>query len=156
MKTKQNNTPDTAFNKALKFLSYRQRSTKEVYDYLKKKEYSEESINETIQKLNEYKFLNDEEFARTFTNSRQIKGKSKRTIAFELKLRGINRETAEQTLDSSQDDLKTAKEYIEKRIHQFENLEPEKRKKRIISRLQARGYSWDVIKKLLEKINTTS
>lgn len=150
MKTRQNRIPDTPFNKALKFLSYRQRSTKEIYEYLKKKEYSDDQINETIQKLNEYKFLNDEEFAKTFTNSRQIKGKSKRTIAFELKLKGVNKDVSEKTLEESQEDIKTASEYIEKRKHQFEKLDPEKRKKRIISRLQSRGYNWDVISEILE------
>ena len=156
MKTNQSNTPSTPFNKALKYLSYKNRSTKEIYDYLLKKNFSEEEITQAIEKLIEYKFLDDTNFSEIFIRDRQLKGRSKRMISYELKQKGVNKETAEESLNKAQEDLKTAKEYIEKRIHQFEKLDPEKRKQRIIGRLQSRGYNWDVIKKLLEKINTTS
>src|SRR3989344_3177006 len=145
MKTNQSNTPSTPFNKALKYLSYKNGSTKEIYDYLIKKGFSETEINEAIEKLIEYKFLDDTNFSEIFIRDRQLKGRSKRMISYELKQKGINRDTAEKTLESAKDDLKTAKEYIEKRMHQFNRLDPEKRKQRIIGRLQSRGYNWDVI-----------
>ena len=154
MKTNQSNTPSTPFNKALKYLSYKNRSTKEIYDYLIKKGFSETEINEAIEKLIEYKFLDDTNFSEIFIRDRQLKGRSKRMISYELKQKGINRDTAEKTLESAKDDLKTAKEYIEKRMHQFNRLDPEKRKQRIIGRLQSRGYNWDVIKEVLQKITT--
>jgi SOS response regulatory protein OraA/RecX len=74
-------------------------------------------------------------------------------ISYELKRKGINKEVVEQTLDSAQEDIKTAKEYIEKRLHQFQKLEPGNKTKRIIGRLQSRGYNWDIIKEVLKSIN---
>lgn len=159
MKTNQNNPRkdnQTPLNRALKYLSYKNRSTKEIYDYLEKKNFSEKEINETIQKLNEYKFLDDKNFSEIFIRDRQFKGRSKRMISYELKQKGVNKDTAQESLETSQSDLKTATEYIEKRIHQFQKLDPEKRKQRIIGRLQSRGYNWDVIKKVLDKIQSTS
>lgn len=145
-------TSTDPLNRALKYLSLRQRSVKEMHDYLVKKKYSEADINSVIKQLIELKFLNDEGFARTFTENRQRKGKSKQAIAFELKLKGIDKAQTTQVLDDSNDDLKTATEYISKRLRQFERLDPQKRQKKIISRLRSRGYDWDIISKVLKKL----
>jgi len=141
----------SAFNKALKYLSLRPRSVKEINDYLIKKGFSSDEINKAVKKLLDLKFLDDKEFAKVFTNSKQIRGKSKRNISFDLKLKGINRELAEQALSGAKEDIEVAKEYIEKRLHQFEKLTPENKRQRIINRLRLRGYSWDVIKEVLKK-----
>lgn len=124
-----------------------------MYDYLLKKGYDELEVNQTIQQLLELHFLNDDEFARTFTQSRQRKGKSKRTISFELKLKGIGKEQADEILEGAKGDFKTAFEFIHKRLSQFERLEPEERQKKIINRLRLRGYDWDTISKVLKKLD---
>ncbi len=149
-------TIQTPFNKALKYISYKNRSLKEVHDYLVKNNYSDEQIKETIEKLIEYKFVDDEKFSEIFIRNRQLKGRSKKMISYELRQKGINKETLEQSLSDAQNDFKTAKEYIEKRLHQMKNLEPEKRTQRIINRLKSRGYNWDTIKKVLNYIETIS
>jgi len=120
-------------------------------DYLEKNNFSEKEINETVEKLLDYKFIDDDKFSEMFIRDRQLKGRSRRMISYELKRKGVNKEVVEQTLDRAQEDFKTAKEYIEKRIHQFNRLDPDKRKQRIIGRLQSRGYNWDTINKVLKK-----
>lgn len=149
-------TPQSPFNKAIKFLSFRNRSVKEINDYLKKKGFFENEINETIEKLIEFKFIDDTKFSELFIRNRQLKGRSKKMISYELKIKGINREIIEESLEFSQNDLKTAKEYIEKRLHQFERFTSEEKSRKIISRLRSRGYNWDVIKEILKEINIIS
>lgn len=124
-----------------------------MHDYLVKKGYSDTDINETLKQLTELHFLDDKNFASVFAESRQRKGKSKRTIEFELKLKGINKEEAQDTLESTQSDLKTALEYISKRLKQFERFDPEEKQKKIISRLRMRGFAWDTIAKVLKRID---
>src|SRR5690349_3371130 len=131
--------PQSSFDRALKYLSLRQRSVKEIHDYLVRKKYNEDEINEAIKRLVELKFLNDDDFARSFTENRQRKGKSKRAIEFELKLKGVNKDIADDVLEYSNSDYKTALEYITKRLKQFDRFEPEERQKKIISRLRSRG-----------------
>src|SRR4030065_223492 len=107
MKTNRNsNNPErnTPFSKALKYLSYKNRSTKEIYDYLLKKNFSEEEITQAIEKLIEYKFLDDSSFSEIFIRDRQLKGRSKRMISYELKQKGVNKETAEESLNKAQED----------------------------------------------------
>ncbi|MEH7384342.1 RecX family transcriptional regulator, partial [Bacillus sp. JJ1521] len=58
-----------AFNSALNFLSYRMRSTKEVIDYLKKKEVDDPIIPDVLHKLADYKYVNDEEFAKAYVRT---------------------------------------------------------------------------------------
>lgn len=143
--------PQTPFNRALKYLSYRTRSFKEVYDYLTDKKYSENEIQDTLRKLRELHFLDDTDFADSYAKSRQARGKSKRTILYELKLKGIDKDNAEKVLDSLKDDAQNAQEYILKYSKQLERLDPQTREKKIINRLRLRGYSWDIISKLVKR-----
>ena len=55
-----------AFNFSLKYLSFRNRSIKEVYDYLLRKNFIDETINSVLKRLVDLKFLNDEEFAKSW------------------------------------------------------------------------------------------
>ena len=152
MRRNKTSVPQTPFNRALKYLSLRQRSIKEIHDYLIKKQYSEEDINEAIKQLIELKFLNDDDFARSFIENRQRKGSSKKTIEFELKMKGVGKEQSEEILEDANSDINTALTYIEKRLHQFERYDAEERKKKIIGRLRSRGFNWDIISVILKKL----
>ena len=57
---------------ALKYLNVKMRSKKEVRSYLKKKEYSNEAINETIAKLESQGYLNDKEYAKCYIHDRFV------------------------------------------------------------------------------------
>lgn len=61
-----------AYYLALKYLNVRNRSKKEIKDYLKKKEYDEEITNETISKLECQGYLNDLGFAKSFLTNKLI------------------------------------------------------------------------------------
>ena len=154
MKTRMNpnRPPQTPFTRAIRYLSLRARSIKEMHDYLVKKQYPEDEVDATIKQLIELKFLNDDDFARQFTENRQRKGKSKQSIQFELKLKGINKEQSGEVLEDAKSDIKTALLYIEKRLRQFDRFEKEERQKKIITRLRSRGYNWDTISEVLKKI----
>src|SRR3990170_1905376 len=90
---------ERAFNYSLKYLSYRDRSVKEVYDYLLRKNFVEDTINSVLKKLIDLKFLNDEEFARQWIESRQKhKGKSKFVLKQELRMKGIDSGMIDHTL----------------------------------------------------------
>lgn len=141
------------FDRALKYLGLRQRSIFEIRNYLARKEYSRKEIEKAVTKLIELKFLNDDDFARNFTESKQRKGKSKRAIEFELKLKGIDKNMSDEIMEDAKSDFKTAFEYIEKRMHQFERYEKDEKQKKVISRLRSRGFDWNTISKVLKKIS---
>ena len=141
-----------AFNFSLKYLSFRNRSVKEVYDYLIRKNFIDETINPVLKRLVDMKFLNDEEFARSWIESRQkYKGKSKYILKNELRVKGVNREIFEPLLTEAIDDLETARIAFNKKKRTLIKLAPEEFKKKISAFLARKGFSWGVISKLLKE-----
>lgn len=140
-----------ALNYSLKYLSFRNRSIKEVYDYLIRKNFTDETINPVLKRLVDMKFLNDEEFARSWIESRQkYKGKSKYILKNELRMKGVNSETIEPLLAEAIDDLETARIAFEKKKKTLLKLDPEEFKKKMTGFLGRKGFSWSVISKLLK------
>ena len=60
----------SAFDCALNFLSYRMRTEKEILGHLQKKEYPEPEIQQAIEKLKEYRYLDDAAFAQEYLRSK--------------------------------------------------------------------------------------
>src|SRR3989344_6801089 len=138
-----------AFNYSLKYLSYRARSVKEVYDYLLRKNFVKHTIDAVIQKLTDLKFLDDEEFAKAWIESRQkYKGKSKYILKNELRLKGLSEDIIEPLLKEAQDDLETARILFEKKKRILGNIPTEEFKKKMGLFLQRKGFSFGIITKL--------
>lgn len=141
-----------AFNYSLKYLSYRARSIKEVYDYLLRKNFSEDTINAVLKKLIDLKFLDDEEFGRLWIESRQKhKGKSKFILKNELRLKGLSEDIIEPLLKEAQDDFETARILFDKKKKTLGKLAPDQFKKSMGGFLQRKGFPWGIISKLLKE-----
>lgn len=158
------------YNKALRFLSFRPRSEKEVRDNLAKKKSfgrgsgpSEATIELIIKKLKDYKFLDDLEFAKMWVQDRSLlKLKPLRVIKFELKQKGITEEIIEQVLSDSKEDekdLEKAKKIIDKKIskylpagRQVKGLEKQKIREKLGRFLASRGFDYDTIKKSIDEV----
>lgn len=147
---------DKFYNKTLKFLSYRPRSEKEIRDYLNRKK-AESSITEKIIKsLKEFNFLNDEEFARWWIEQRTaFKPRSLRVIKMELKQKGISDEIINNVIQNSelriQNDLKMAKEIVQKKIYKYKGLTRQEVFKKLGAFLARRGFSYDIIKQSIDE-----
>ncbi len=145
------NDPQYAFNSAVRYLSLRARSTKEIEDYLAKKGFVDNVISQTILRLTELNFLNDEEFGKSFARSRQqYKGKSKYFISYELKRKGISDDVINTVSKNAQDDFITAKAFVERKKRIYSHLDKFQFKEKMMRLLQSRGFSFDVIKKAVE------
>ena len=141
------------YNKALEFLSYRQRSEKEVRDKLKTKNVEPEIIDKIIAKLKEKKFINDQEFARMFSESRlRFKPRSMRLIKLELKQKGIDSETVDDLQLTNDNDLESAKKLVEKRIERLKTLPKQEIYQKLGRYLASKGFNWDTIKKAIDEI----
>lgn len=144
------------YNIALRFLSYRTRSEKEVRDKLKEKQADPQVIEKIIAKLKEKKFINDEEFARMFVENRlRFKPRSLRLIQMELKQKGIDQEIIEKSLDiegSAVNDLESAKKLVEKRIERVKSLPKQEIYEKLGRYLASKGFNWDTIKKAIDEI----
>lgn len=142
----------SAFNRALKYLSFRIRSVKEIYDYLEKKMFDKKTIDETISRLLELKFLNDLEFGRMWIESRQkYNGKSKYVLRNELQLKGLDKELISKLLEDAEDDLQTAKALFDKKKEKLKHLSKDEFFKKMAGFLGRKGFSYDIIKKVINE-----
>ena len=152
------------YNFALRFLSYRPRSEKEVRDKLKvqseklKVKDSTAIIDKIIVKLKEKKFVNDEEFARMFLENRlRFKPRSSRLIQMELKQKGIDPDFIEKLINdlktiNPDSDLEQAKKLVEKRIERLKNLKKQEIYEKLGRYLVSKGFNWDIIKKSIDAV----
>lgn len=132
----------SAKNSALKFLSFRNRSVKEVRDYLVKKKFAPAEIAETIDNLIELKFLNDEKFAEEWVEIRtRIKPSGPIKLKFELRQKGIDEEIIKKVtkLDYSPIIKALALRYSHKDRQKMTGF------------LGRRGFTWDQIQPILDK-----
>jgi len=142
-----------AFTRALKYLAFRARSEKEILDFLSKKKVDPLIILQVIEKLKEKKFLDDTDFAKWWTEQRQtFKGKSKLVIKHELISKGVAKEIIDSVLEKfSQTDLDAAKNLYDKKRKRFTQYIGREYEKKVSEFLQRKGFSWEIIKKVLKE-----
>ena len=144
-------------NRALRFLSFRPRSEKEIRDYLSKKKVSELVVQKIISKLKENKFLNDMEFARWWIEQRTlIKPRAWRVIKIELKQKGISKETIEELEQNTefklQNDLEMAIKLAQNRLPRYKNLPKEEIYQKMGRFLVSKGFDWETIKISIDEV----
>lgn len=81
------------YSKALRFLTLRPRTEKEVYNFLVKQKSAQNQIQEIITNLKKQKFIDDKAFASQWVEERmRLKPKGWRVLAIELRQKGISEE----------------------------------------------------------------
>lgn len=137
-----------AFDKSLKYLA-NLKTEKQVKDYLCSKGYTTKTVNFCISKLNDYKYLNDEEFAKIYIRT-YIERKGKRLIEFELKSKGIKEEIVKDILQN----LPENDEILFNLAQKFLKNKPRDKKtaQKLFTRLSAKGFEYDEINKVIRKL----
>lgn len=140
-----------ATEKALNFLSNRAKTKKQVKEYLQKKGYTEKTVLAVMEKLIEYKYVSDENYAEDYVRVYSNK-KGKRLIAMELKQKGVLEEDMRIALDSIENEeesaLKIAEKYIKNKEKSKENL------LKCYKYLISKGFDYDLAKQTVERIET--
>lgn len=143
-----------AKNKAYQYLSYRQRTCKEVSNYLESKDFNNTTVENTISQLLNEGYLDDSKFAETFLLEKSnLKAYGPYKIKYELKNKGVENNIIESTLSIYQEDI----EELTRLVSTKYKSTIEKEDKKIIYRkvggfLQRKGHSYDTIKQILNKI----
>jgi regulatory protein len=147
------------YNLSLNYLSIRPRSEKEILDYLRKKQknapnLTDDLITQIIEKLKEYKFINDREFTKFWMEQRtKSKHKPIRAIEFELKQKGIGKDLIDESLadiDTKDLDYENAKKLADRKMAYYRNLDPKKRQEKVMRYLIGKGFSYDIVKKVID------
>lgn len=133
-----------AFNLATKYISSKLKTEQQIKDYLYKKEYHKQTVDSVLEKLKEYKIIDDKNYAESYAKSNPNFSKNK--LKQKLFMNGIKSQIVEESLIEI-DDLpsckKNAEKYLRNKIVDKQTIE------KLIRRLQGMGYTWDTIKETL-------
>ena len=146
-----------AKNQALKYLAYRDRSKWEVTQYLEKKQHSHLVIQQTLEYLENFDYVDDQRFALQWGQFNINKKKLGRNrLYLELLNKGIDRETLENilsTLYENNPEIQLAKECASKKWESLKGVDADKKKRRLFQHLKRRGFPIDIIYQSLIKLD---
>lgn len=146
---KDDSVRDKARYQALGQLSRRQRSEWELRDYLKRKEYAPEVINQVIEQLTEYGYVDDKKFADAWiANRRLLKATSARRLRQELKQKRVSDEVISEALaEDETDEHEVLKDLVERKRKQTKYQDDLK----LMQYLARQGFSYDDIKSAMQE-----
>lgn len=138
---------DLAFQRALRYLGSRPRSSAEITTYLKGKDYDEQVIEVVVRRLQEKGYLDDEAFARYWVENRnRFRPRGAQALRHELRQKGVERDTIDSTLEE-QDEDSAAWAAAETKIDRWADLEKVEFEQKMIAFLARRGFRYDVCRR---------
>lgn len=138
---------DKAFQKTLQFLSYRMRSKKEIYDYLREQDVPEQDALEMIDRLTDLHLINDLQFAEAFVRTKKnTQKKGSKLIEQELYEKGISQELIEKAMFEYpvEEQLDNAISVCEKKKKKYSTEAQRNRKQKLFQFLLQRGFTQSI------------
>lgn len=128
----------TAFDKAINLLGRGMKTKKQLMTYLKDKGYMPKVCDYVLEKLGEYNYVDDLQFAKCYTKM-SSKSKGKRAIAFEMKQKGVSDQIIEECLCDLDDQKEVALSLAQKYLKN-KPLD-QKTKEKLYRHLLSKGFS---------------
>jgi len=143
---------EVAYQQALKYLNYRERSKAEVRQNLKKHDLPEAAIETAIERLHRSELVDDKRFAKDWIDNRsQFRPRGRRALTYELKRKGISEGIIEELLvELDEGDL--AYQAACKKARRWENLEWPEFRSKIYGFLARRGFNYQTIVPVVERV----
>ena len=140
-----------AFDRAVHFLSYRPRSRAEVERYLRGKGIADDAAADVIVRLEQAKYLDDEDFARFWLENRErFRPRGQRALRYELRQKGVSDAIIARVLDDV-DDEAYAWRAVEGRLSRWANLPASEFRQKVTGFLSRRGFDYGTISLTLDK-----
>lgn len=143
---------EMAFQRALRFLSYRERSEAEVSQNLKQHNVPDDVVMEVLERLRRSGLIDDQRFAKHWVENRnEFRPRSRRALAYELRQKGIAQETiqeAVEAIDEYQLAYRTASKYAKK----LKQVEWPVFRQKLYAHLARRGFEYEVATQVIVQV----
>lgn len=142
-----------AYNYALSVLSRNFKSEKQLRTKMQEKGYDNQFIDNSITKLKEHRYLDDELYSEMLINSKiNVSKYGKRRIKEALYEKGISREIIDEKMSdiSEEDELERAKSLGAKKLKTLKEEDIKKRKIKLFNYLVNKGFEFSTVKKTAE------
>lgn len=128
---------NSAFERAVSYLSRSPRSRREIERYLRDKDYDKAVAEKAVERLDSYGYTDDRAYAELYIKSRSARYGRFR-LAAELRQKGVDGAIIDELLDDGVEDATAAaRKYL--RVHRSADVQKLKRF------LAGRGFSWDAV-----------
>ena len=148
-----------ALNAALKLLSHRAYSERNLREKLRDKGFQSTAIHQALSICKEKEFIDDRKFARYFIEQRlEIRPRAGHVLVRELLQRGVPPAIAKEIVAecvTAEAETESAQTLALKKWAQCARLGPDICFRRVSSYLARRGYNWETIREAVEKAKTT-
>jgi regulatory protein len=147
-------TVSKAIESALRLLTVRPRTEKELRDRLRQKAYEPSAIDAAIERIHGWGYLDDAAFARLWVANRtEHRPRGKRMLVQELRQKGVDRETISETIDDAEiDEVASAIAVAENSARKMSSLDPIVARRRLMGQLARRGFDYGTIKTALDQV----
>lgn len=143
------NEKSKAMSRVTKYIGSSLKTQKQIRDYLRKKEYSEDTIEFVMSKLVEYNYIDDKKYAQAYVLTYGKKyGKLK--LKSQLKVKGVSEEIIECVLEDNKVDSieSVASKYLKNKVMSYEVCQ------KLFRFLYSRGYEFDEINSYINKLKS--
>ena len=138
-----------ALDKALSFVTKSKKTQKQAKEHLFSKGYTEQTVESVIEKMKDYRFLDDGDYAESYAKS-YSKTKGKKLIEMELKKRGISEEDMSLAIENIGDQTESAVLIAEKYL---KNKQKDKANLlKCYKYLLSKGFDYEVSKTVIERL----
>lgn len=153
---KEQSSQDKVFARAIRYVTSRPHSEREIKLWLKKKKIEESLQGETLQRLKKLGLVDDLAFAKWWIEQRTVfRPKPKRVLKQELRIKGITDDVFENAFTDTEtvDDLEIAKKLALKRWERLKTLPGNVAKQKLLQFLAGRGFSYDVARDAIDELD---
>lgn len=145
---------EVAFNRALRYLSYRARSEAEMRKYLSDKGFSDHVSQTVIDRLKDERLINDPRFAQDWIDNRvSFRPRSQTQLRFELRNKGLSEDLIEDALQEADlDDIELACVAGKKLVGRYARLDWLDFRQKLGAALARRGFSYETVRSVTRQL----
>ena len=146
---------EKAMDLAVKYLSFKSRTSSEMIDYLKKKNVDEKIIADVMQKLGEYRYIDDAVYLKNYVeNNRHLNYYGSRRMSQDLKKRGISDQLllSLEDLFSKQDEYQCCEIVAKKNLRILKGQTSAQKKKKLYDKLGRMGYPTEMVLEVIKSL----
>ena len=133
--------------RAMNILKKVDKTEKQLRDKLKQGFYPEDTIDNTIEYLKSYRYIDDSRYADSYVEYR-MKNKSKKQVVNELLQKGIDKEQALESIPDDYDELEAIRNLIAKKKYNDETADINERRK-MYQYLLRKGFNYNDISHII-------
>ena len=144
---------EMAFQRALRYIQFRERSETEVVRYLQKFNVSADIITKVLDHLRYLELINDDKFAEHWAENRNaFRPRSRRVLTMELRKKGISEEVIAQVMQSMPSEEELAYQSAMKQARRYHDLPRQEFHHKLSNYLSRRGFSYEVISPVIAQV----